>query len=470
MATSDRHREQGSGKLAAQLELIVGPKGIPGAAAYPPDWRELGRFDYVYREGHILIRDMDVARVSEIVFGRVVRPESPRRSTVRGRTEGEGEIGDETRLRGLSLYLIEDERRTYQGHLDAIDSDLGVGVATPDHLLYMVPAVSHCPATEPESVREDAVPVPEPLPDKHSEGILVHILDSGWLVGADGEHHWLHGVDGDPEDPYFPGTTEIQSYAGHGTFCAGVLRTVAPGADVYVEKTFYKSGGVFESDVVAQAQRALSKGADILSLSAGTHTRKDIPLIGFDVVEKLVQSYKGVVLVAAAGNDSSREPFWPAASPWTVSVGALSANWKERAWFSNYGGWVDVFAPGEDLVNAYATGTFTCIEDPNVGQVRTFQGMARWSGTSFSTPLVAGLIAARMAATGENGREAADALLRHAHRHAQPGVGAVLLPGHEHGPTEDHGHCGCGHPGDGHPGGGHHGGHHHPHGRSHSGC
>ena len=69
-----------------------------------------------------------------------------------------------------------------------------------------------------------------------------------------------------------------------------------------------------------------------------------------------------------------------------IAVGALAADGRSRASFSNYGHWVDVYARGRGLVNAWGTGRYGTYVPPEDGQDRHFHGMARCSGTWFFHP------------------------------------------------------------------------------------
>jgi subtilase family protein len=303
-----------------------------------------------------------------------------------------------------------------------------------NHVVPLCGNGAGCPATEPEPVPAVSSPYPGYTPDRGAgDGVKIVVVDTGFDATAPQRSQWLEGVWGDAD--YAQSGDTLGKYAGHGTFIAGLIRCVAPRAEVYVRGVLNFGGSALESDLVQALDAVLNEDfPDIISMSAGTHAYDATGLLSFRVFDELrLSHHKGVALIVAAGNDSSRKPFWPAASPFSVSVGALATSWQGRAPFSNHGGWVDIYAPGQDLVNAFPVGSYEYHEPPNVvaGQpprVERFYGMARWSGTSFSTPIVAGLVAARMTQTGENGREAAAALIKQAQLNAQPAVGAVVLP------------------------------------------
>ena len=312
--------------------------------------------------------------------------------------------------------------------LDLIDRELGVGIATPDQVVTAANgAMGPCSASEPQPIYPPAGPHP-PVCREGGARVRIFVADTGLLHDAPATFPWLDGVQGGDDPRTHLGGT-IRSYGGHGTFVAGVLRSMAPDAQVHVANIFNIAGSALESHFVRRLNEAFGFGFEILHLTASCMTRKNVQLIALEAWLKSLGSYKGVVCVAPAGNNHTRRPSWPGAFPGVISVGALATDWRHRASFSDYGGWVNVYAPGEKLINAFGVGKYTCKIPPNKGQVRNFTGLAQWSGTSFSAPIVTGLIAARMARHSESAEEAATALLAEAQAQAIPEVGPVLFPG-----------------------------------------
>jgi hypothetical protein len=429
MTESDDWRSSVIPKVADETDYII--RSFSDAHGGGKDIKVVpanGGIDHMYAEGEILVREDHLDRVLEIL-----EPDA----------DHDQVLNDPARVRrvieGVALLTLGESQPLALNAIDAIDQQLGRGIATPNHILTVAGGeIGGCPATEPQEVYYDIEPFPSVCYDGGGAGVLVYMADTG-LLRDTASHGWLDGVrmanpveDVDPREPLEGDPPQIPPYAGHGTFVAGVLRCIAPATEVIVQNAFAIAGSELESDLVPRLDSALGLGPDIFHLTIACSSRNDLPLIAFQEWLRKVRQ-QGAVCIAAAGNSGVDRKIWPAAFPGVIGVGALGWDWRGRATFSNFGSWVDVYAPGRDLINAYATGTYTCHVFPYANEVRKFYGMAKWSGTSFSTPIVSGLIASRMSSTGENARQAAAAVLAEARSQAIPGVGPVLWPsGYSH--------------------------------------
>ncbi|WP_432936407.1 S8/S53 family peptidase [Kribbella sp. CA-253562] len=441
-------------------------------AVHPYDWETVGRADYFYRRDTILVRTEDVDLVVSalredppLVDQRAAEepvPEGPiipenvaidRLPVIDGvtglvwrygRTNAAVKAGRPGMYGGKEFggrpdgQYDDSDALSTPSVLARLDQVVGVGKATPDHALALCGNGHPCPAAEPSEVPSSSMsPVP-PVSDGiccgqpgwDGRGVLVGVVDSGLVEATTHQWPWMQGVYGDP-DPAAPPTGVIGPYACHGTFVAGCVRCTAPKAEVCVKRAReidfrLHAGMAYEHEIIRRMSDLLDLGADVIVCEFDGATRLHLPMHTFNAFHDRRLRHVNVVVVAPAGNDDTHLPTFPAAYSWVIGVGALSADGNRRAHFSNYGHWVDVYAPGEDLVNAFGTGDYTCVDAP-YGQ-RHFDGLANWSGTSFSTPLVAGMIAARMSGTGENAPLAADAVLRFARSQAAPGIGPVLFP------------------------------------------
>jgi len=348
-------------------------------------------------------------------------------------------FADDTLLRadvptipGLVVLLVPEGE--VPNFLTEIEGRLGPRIASRSYVLSVTP-VACCPATEPEppGCHDDcARPCPPPQIGVAGHPVRVGVSDTG-LLGDSATHSWLQGVTGEPEPlgavDAATGLATIPSYGGHGTFIAGVVRCVAPEAQVFVADHLPTAGvgALLDHEIVVKLVELLARGVDLINLSAGGTTVDGGPMLAFEVFhDDHLSQFPGVVLVASAGNNSNTVPFWPAAADWATGVGALAADLRHRAWFSNSGASADVWAPGEALVNAFASGVYTYDEPPRAGAREIFSGMARWSGTSFAAPVVVGLVAARMSRTGETAPQALTAVLQVALAQTIPGLGPAL--------------------------------------------
>ncbi|MGI9052103.1 MAG: S8 family peptidase [Ilumatobacteraceae bacterium] len=182
---------------------------------------------------------------------------------------------------------------------------------------------------------------------------------------------------------------QLDTQGGHGTFISGIIRQGCPDAVVHHSGVLTSYGDGDHASLAHAVERALARsgdGYDVVVMALGTYAVGDDVAAMHQVIDRLLATS---VVVASAGNDSTSRPYYPAALPGVIAVGALGED--GRAAFSNFGSWVAACAPGIDVVS-----TFFCDFDdrrPDRSGVDRYRGWARWSGTSFAAPQVAAAIA-----------------------------------------------------------------------------
>ena len=160
-----------------------------------------------------------------------------------------------------------------------------------------------------------------------------------------------------------PGSPKgLDAGAGHGTFVAGVIRQVAPAADVRIYRALDSDGVGSEEGIACAIVRAWRDGATIINLSLGQESYGDYPPVALAAALGLISD--DVIVVAAAGNlggiapddPAATRPHWPAAFRRVVGVGGLDPKGKPATW-SKRGPWVDASTVGEGIVSTFVAGT-----------------------------------------------------------------------------------------------------------------
>ena len=206
-------------------------------------------------------------------------------------------------------------------------------------------------------------------------GVTVAVVDTGTDLG----HPDLAGQLVGGFNALNPGAPP-QDDNGHGTMVSGIVaaRTnnnrgvvaMAPNAKVMPVKVLDSTGSGTDSDIATGITWARTHGAKVINLSLGGSF--DDPMLAQAVHNAILAN---VVVVAAAGNDSAETVEFPAADPGVLAVSATD-HFGALTSFSSFGWRVDVAAPGLDVTSTTLGG-----------------GYATESGTSFSSPIVAGVAA-----------------------------------------------------------------------------
>lgn len=275
----------------------------------------------------------------------------------------------------------------------------GAGVS-PHPVLNLAQGVPRIgPGDDPQPAKEATGPQCDDLGSRPSVGVVDTGVIDGHVTAA-GTHIDHPDID--------PGDGCVDWYgAVHGTFIAGIYTRHAPGCRVSHGKAVADNGMVTLAAFLKTTDEIVSQGVEVLNLSLGLYRAPGVGIPGLKrAVKRWIRTSReqhkiDLLIAAAAGNDSKSQRFYPAGLSTDPDVGAsiMAVGALDRpdedgeirpAEFSNFGGWVNAWAPGVGLASDYAGGGITF--DYGNGVTAAFEGLATWSGTSFATPYAAAAV------------------------------------------------------------------------------
>ena len=221
---------------------------------------------------------------------------------------------------------------------------------------------------------------------------------------VDDVHGWDFGMNDADPDPEYTQDPSGLDVGFHGTFCAALAAAATDNGEgiagaawrcrLLPLKVTDPDSGITTRAVTEAFLYAADHHADVLSMSFGGPGDPGVPEYFQALVDEVTAA--GVLCVAAAGNDADSVRSWPAACNDVIAVGATDES-NARAYFSNWGPWVDVAAPGSGMWSAICRNyVLTDLDQIFYMWLFGWDGERPYmsgDGTSFSTPLTAGVCA-----------------------------------------------------------------------------
>ncbi|MEN3943454.1 S8 family serine peptidase [Prosthecobacter sp. SYSU 5D2] len=237
-------------------------------------------------------------------------------------------------------------------------------------------------------------------------GSKVAVLDTGVTDHPIFEKTRVTHIDlvNDGETPNGHGTAMASLIAGQDAADGGV----APASQILDIRVADTNGESNTALVAEGIMRAVDEGARVINISLGTTGDSSVLRLAVEYAQE-----RGVVVVAAAGNEQQANLAYPAGYEGVISVAAVDAA-GNQAFFSNSGETLTLSAPGVGIVSAYSDNR-----------------MVVSSGTSQATALTSGVVSA-MLGWGYSAQNISDTLIRNAQPTGAPktqvGAGIVQLP------------------------------------------